>query len=488
MLTPSEGKQHSMTSRRIHRYNQFEPKQGKYVLYWMQQSQRIDYNHALECAITKANRQKLPVLVVFVLMPDVPEANQRHYHFMLEGLAELLPRMAAMGIGMQILTGEPLEALREYYEKCSELVTDMGYLGWQRKQRLRLGENLFDLGIPFTVVESDVIVPVSEVSTKEEYAAYSIRPKLCKALPDYLSAISITTPEHRIQDTALKAMTNPGEHALPKLISQYLHPLHIDRAVSPVSSFTGGYSKAKQLLNTFIHSKIKHYSALRSDPGHEIQSDLSPYLHFGQISALEVSLEILNYFDLSSPEVPNLIKNRKTLGAELVNPADFLEELIIRRELSANFCWYNPTPDAIASLPGWARNTLAKHRPDRRRLNYSLDRLESADTDDIYWNAAQKEMLKRGKMHNYMRMYWGKKMIEWTETPEEAYIRMLYLNNKYQLDGRDPNSFAGVAWCFGKHDRPWQERDIFGQVRYMNSDGLKRKFNMNQYLTRVSEY
>jgi deoxyribodipyrimidine photo-lyase len=200
---------------------------------------------------------------------------------------------------------------------------------------------------------------------------------------------------------------------------------------------------------------------MRNDPNEEAVSNLSPYLHFGQISPLYIALEVLKSGDK---------------GAEV-----FLEELIVRRELSLNFVYYNRAYDKFEGLPHWARQTLREHQKDKREAVYSPDELEKAQTSDPYWNAAQKEMIRTGKMHNYMRMYWGKRIIEWTRTPEEAFRTALSLNNKYELDGRDPNGFTGVAWCFGRHDRPWPNQPVLGKVRIMKASGLRRKFDADAY-------
>jgi deoxyribodipyrimidine photo-lyase len=205
---------------------------------------------------------------------------------------------------------------------------------------------------------------------------------------------------------------------------------------------------------------------LRNDPTLDYLSHLSPYLHFGQISPLYIALKVID---------------TDSRGKEA-----FLEELIVRRELSMNFVFYNEKYDSFEAVPEWAKKTLKAHQKNKRQYTYSLEELETAQTHDAYWNAAQREMVGRGKMHGYMRMYWGKKIIEWSKTPEKAFQIALYLNNKYELDGRDPNGFTGVAWCFGKHDRPWGERPIFGNVRYMNDKGLKRKFDADRYVRMMS--
>jgi deoxyribodipyrimidine photo-lyase len=240
--------------------------------------------------------------------------------------------------------------------------------------------------------------------------------------------------------------------------------LGIDRAVSRQTFYVGGSAEAKSRLDDFVGGKLHDYAGKRSDPSLGIQSNMSPYLHFGQVSPLEVALRV-----------------RESAAPQEAKDA-YLEELIVRRELSLNFVHFNPRYDSFDCLPGWAQSTLERHGRDHREYLYSLEELEAAGTHDPYWNAAMREMTVTGKMHNYMRMYWGKKILEWTPSPRGAFEAALRLNNRYFLDGRDPNSFAGVAWVFGKHDRPWAERPIFGKVRYMNANGLRRKFNMDDYV------
>jgi deoxyribodipyrimidine photo-lyase len=249
-------------------------------------------------------------------------------------------------------------------------------------------------------------------------------------------------------------------------IESLLTRLRLDRSVQPVTGFRGGYNEALRRLHSFLQDGIASYPQKHGNPASNCASSLSPFLHFGQISPLQVALEAK--------------KSPHRAGREA-----FLEQLIVRRELSANFTHFHPAYDSFDCLPDWARKTLHDHEGDERPQLYSLEQLEQAETGDPYWNAAQREMLKTGMMHNYMRMYWGKKILEWSPNPAEAFRRALYLNNRYELDGRDANGFAGVAWCFGKHDRPWGERPVFGKVRYMNEAGLRRKFDMASYLERV---
>lgn len=431
---------------------------GRYVLYWMQASQRIDYNHALEYAVGEANERNLPVVVVFGLTDRFPEANLRHYAFMLEGLMEVRKGLRDRGIRFVLMHRSPELAAVDLAEEAALVVADRGYLRIQRQWRNHVAKNS-----PCAVVqvESDAVVPVETASPKEEYTAGTLRPKLQRILKGYL--VPLKERPVRKDSLSLRLDANSEEdHA------GLLKKMKIDRTVPPVRAFRGGTAQANALLEEFIAKKIRRYDELRSDPGLDYSSHLSPYLHFGQISPLAVALRI---------------------SAERAVPAAareaFLEELIVRRELSMNFVFYNERYDEFECLPDWARKTLAEHTKDRREVLYAPEQWERAGTHDPYWNAAQKEMVLTGKMHNYMRMYWGKKILEWSRTPAEAFRTALWLNNRYELDGRDPNAYAGVAWCFGKHDRAWSERKVFGKIRYMNDAGLKRKFDMDAYLKKV---
>jgi len=427
----------------------------KYVLYWMQQAQRSEYNHALEYAINQANELDLPVIVYFGITDSFPDANERHYHFMLQGLQQTKQALAKRGIQMVIQHCTPETGVLELTKNASLLVTDRGYLKLQRRWRSHVAKNA-----PCRVVqvESDVVVPVETTSSREEYAAVTIRRKIQK----HLDAFLIPLRKRRLKKSSLclKFKQFPIDR-----IDRAIARLEIDRSVAKSNRFIGGTDNAKRLLRDFVRHKLDHFIDQRNDPSKDMLSLMSPYLHFGQISPLYIALQI------QRTESPG--KNA------------FLEELIVRRELSMNFVYYNPWYDSYKGLPEWTRKTLAQHRKDNRQYVYDLEQLERAQTHDPYWNAAQKEMVLWGKMHGYMRMYWGKKIIEWTTDPQQAFRMALYLNNKYELDGRDANGYTGVAWCFGKHDRPWPERQIFGKVRYMNADGLKRKFKIDKYVVSI---
>jgi deoxyribodipyrimidine photo-lyase len=432
---------------------------GRYVLYWMQASQRVECNHALEYAVGEANGLNLPVVVVFGLTEQFPEANLRHYTFMLEGLEEVRKGLYNRGIRFALLCRSPELAAKAMAEEAALVIADRGYLRIQRQWRNHVAKN-----VPCSVVqvESEAVVPVETASPKEEYTAGTLRPKLQRILEGYLVPLKERTVR---KDSLSLRLDTDSEGELTFLLKK----MKIDRKVSPVKAFRGGTARANTLLEGFIATKIRRYDELRNDPGLDYSSHLSPYLHFGQISPLAIALRV---------------SGERSVPAAAREP--FLEELIVRRELSMNFAFYNDLYDEYECLPHWARKTLAEHAKDRREYIYGPEQWEHAGTHDPYWNAAQREMMITGKMHNYMRMYWGKKILEWSRTPAEAFRTAITLNNRYELDGRDPNGFAGVAWCFGKHDRAWSERKVFGKIRYMNDAGLKRKFDMDAYLKKVS--
>jgi deoxyribodipyrimidine photo-lyase len=437
---------------RIQQLNSRSLQSGDYVVYWMQASQRVLDNHTLEFAVTKANKLGQPLVVFFGLTTSFPEANERHYHFMLEGLQETARSLEKRGIHFIIQQVSSEKGIFEIANNASLVVVDRGYLRVQRHWRK---EAVQHLRCPLIQVETDVVVPIETVSKKEEYAAATIRSKIHQHLERFLVPL-VSEP---LQRTCLK-------HHFESLdlsnVSQIIANLPVAHTVQPSSIYQGGTSHALRFLRRFIQQKLPLFSELRNEPSKEYSSQMSPYLHFGQISPLTVALWIHPIGDS--------------------NTSSYLEELIVRRELSMNYVYFNANYDSFDGLPSWAKTTLLRHAKDSREYLYTRNELEKAKTHDPHWNAAQREMIQTGKMQGYMRMYWGKKILEWTRSPQEAFQIGLSLNNTYELDGRDPNSFAGVAWCFGKHDRAWQERPIFGKVSYMNEAGLTRKFDMENYV------
>lgn len=432
------------------------PRPGaRYVLYWMQQSQRAGGNPALEYAVEQANALKLPVLVCFGLAA-FPEANARHYDFMLRGLAEVERALAARGIGFVIRKRPPHELVRELAADAALVVADRGYLRIQRAWRERLAEGL---ARRLVQVEGDVVVPVEAASNKHEYAARTIRPKLHRLWDDYLHPLAERPVNHPALGPGVA-----GDVDLSK-VDAVLAGLKIDRSVPPVRRFAAGEGAARAALAAFLDRGLARYEADRSRPEAGAVSHLSPYLHFGQISPVEIALAVRE-------------------AGVVSGVATYLEELIVRRELAMNHAFHAPAYDRYEVLPEWARRTLADHAGDPRPHLYTRDQFEAAETHDSYWNAAMLEMRATGYMHNRLRMYWGKKILHWSASPEEAWETALALNNRWFLDGRDPNSFTNVGWLFGLHDRPWGPQPVFGTVRSMGPNTFK-KFDAEAYVRQV---
>lgn len=429
------------------------------MLYWMQQAQRLEYNHALEYAIEQANELNQSVLVGFGLMDNYPEANARHYTFMLEGLRETQTGLARRGIKMVIKLGSPEDICLSLGQDASLIVCDCGYLRHQKAWRSRVAR----LAVcPVIQVESDVVIPVEVVSGKNEYAARTIRPKILRHLNDYLIPLKTSRVKKTSMDKKIKGLNLT-------CVGNVIKKLSIDQSVKPVSQFfKGGTSQGKEMFDAFVNTRLRKYIDNRNQPHTDDISHMSPYLHFGHISPLYLALKIQR------------INARYKKQREA-----YLEELIVRRELAMNFVNFSSSYDAYKCLPEWARKSLGNHKKDPREYTYTHRQLESATTHDKYWNAAMREMKITGFMHNYMRMYWGKKILEWSKTPEHAFRTAMALNNKYFLDGRDANSYAGVAWIFGMHDRAWFERPVFGKIRYMAASGLERKCDIKEYVKKV---
>lgn len=432
---------------------------GGYVLYWMQQAQRAAWNHALEYAAERAHELRQPLLVAFGLTDGYPEANLRHYTFMLEGLRDVAVALEQRGIGFTLQHGDPAEVALRLGRDASLIVCDRGYLLPQKRWRTRVAD---EAQCSVVQVETDVVVPVAAASGKREFAARTLRPKLARLWPEYVRELPEVSLEKRWRGKLPAGLDPRNPHKLAAT-------LKIDHSVAPVSElFRGGTAEAEQIFRAFCRELLPDYKATRNQPQTDNVSQMSKYLHFGQISPVWLALEA---------------RKHAAVGDE--NVASFIDELLVRRELSMNWVEHTDGYEHYESLSEWARKTLAEHAADSRPYLYSRAQLESAETHDAYWNAAMKEMRFTGYMHNHMRMYWGKKILEWTATPEEGHATALAINNKYFLDGRDANSFANIAWIFGQHDRPWFERPVFGKVRYMKAAGLERKCDIKGYVAKV---
>ena len=428
--------------------------EGKYsVIYWMSRDQRVHDNWALLFAQKIAKEKKKPLVVLFNLVSDFLEATIRQYGFMLKGLQEVEEELSKYNIPFILLSGKPEIEIPKFIKKnnASVLVGDFDPL---RIKRIWKKEVAKKITIPFYEVDAHNIVPCLYVSNKTEFAAYTIRPKIHKLLPEYLDDFQ-----------SLQKMKSNDSITADKIEwGKVIGSLKINREVKEVNWIKPGEKAASKSLKDFLENRFIKYAEERNDPNKNALSNLSPYIHFGQISTQRIAITVQQFY-LKNP------------SAEA-----FLEELIIRRELADNFCYFNTRYDSFDGFHQWAKKTLNQHRKDKRDFIYTLEDFERANTHEDLWNAAQKELLVRGKMHGYMRMYWAKKILEWSKSPEEALRIAIYLNDKYELDGRDPNGYVGCAWSIGGvHDRAWTERPVYGKIRYMNRNGAARKFDIDAY-------
>ncbi len=429
---------------------------GRSVVYWMQRAQRATDNPALDLAIEAGNALRLPVVAFFGLVP-YPDANLRHYQFLVEGLPDTAARLARRGVGF-VLRRHPDADVAAFCEEAGAalVVGDENPLREPERWRQVLAGRL---RVPYWTVDADVVVPTSLIP-KEQYAARTIRPRIRAVLARFL--VPGDEPRARVPWKAPR-----GVHGLDPG-GDVLIGFPIDRRTPPVAEFRGGTTRGLEALGRFVTERLDGYAEGRNHPERDATSQLSPWLHFGHIGPRTVALAVR---DADAP------------------PADrnaFLEEFIVRRELAVNFVKHNPRYDSLGSAEPWAAGTLREHARDERPHLYTERRLEQAETHDPLWNAAQRQMAATGWMHGYVRMYWGKKILEWSRTPDEAFERAVRLNDRYELDGRDPNGYAGIAWAIaGKHDRAWGPvRPVFGTVRYMSFASTSRKFDSRAYIDR----
>jgi len=411
-------------------------------------------NWALIYARQKALERKKPLYVFFNLVPRFRDAALRQYEFMIEGLKSVEKDLKDKNIPFILVTGAPgeniPELIREY--NVDYLVTDFNPLkikkGW-------LKEVIDRTEITICEVDAHNIVPCWEASGKQETAARTIRPKIQKKLYDFLDKFP------KIE----KHPYDPEKQGPDTDWEEVKKTLEVDTSVPPLDWLKPGEREAAKMLENFIKNKLNNYPDDRNDPSKDALSNLSAYLHFGQIPSQRVVMEVMDS------------------DADEDAKDAFIEEIVVRKELSDNFCFYNENYDNTECFNGWAKETLQKHKKDKREHIYSLEEFESAKTHDDLWNASQVQMMETGKMHGYMRMYWAKKILEWTESPEQAMEFAIYLNDKYEIDGRSPNGYTGIAWSIGGiHDRGWKERPIFGKIRYMSYNGAKSKFDIQKYI------
>ncbi len=425
------------------------------VVYWMSRDQRLHDNWALLYARQKAAEKKTRLLVVFSLTEPFLGAIPRHFQFMLRGLQQVEQGLHERGIPFFLLHGEPPATISRFISDNAAglMVSDFDPLHIKRKW---ISEISRKTDISIHQVDAHNIVPCRiAYPDRAAFGAYVIRKPIVSRLHDYLGPF----PELPDQKSGESLPENDWSGTMERFRLPG-DPILSDR-------FEPGYSAGMTILGEFIRDKLDLYETLGGNPEKDCQSGLSAYLHYGQIAPQRAAYEIEQAQSAGTPSA--------------------LEQLIVRRELSDNWCLNTPGYDTIEGFPDWARRTLDDHRNDAREYLYSLQQLEEAKTHDPLWNAAQLEMTKLGKMHGYMRMYWAKKILEWTVDPESALHSAMYLNDKYSIDGRDPNGYAGIAWSIGGvHDRPWAERPVFGKIRYMNDRGARRKFDTGAYIDRVN--
>ena len=442
-----------LDTRRIKKLNKLEYSNGG-VVYWMQRDRRSNNNWALVHAQNIAIRLKAPLTVFYSLNGNFSDGNNRLYGFLLKGLVDTIKELEKYKIPFHIRRGDAISSIKKYISKANTgyLITDFSPL---RVYKNRVAKLASAINIPFEIIDAHNIIPTWTVSEKQEFAAHTLRRKIHLLLDEFMHPIPKIIP-HPFLDKK-----NEYEQFKPNVI---LKNLRIDNSVQEISWLKPGEQNGIMVLQSFIRDRFDISGELRNNPTKNNLSNLSPYIHFGQISAQYIANEINNLEDSDG-------KN------------NFLEQLIVRRELAENFCFYNKNYDSFDGFHAWAKKTLNEHRSDKREYLYSKIEFENANTHDDLWNAAQFEMVEKGKMHGFMRMYWAKKILEWTPDPESALQIAIDLNDKYQLDGRDPNGYTGIAWSIGGiHDRPWFERPVFGKVRFMNYNGCKRKFKINEYI------
>jgi deoxyribodipyrimidine photo-lyase len=430
--------------------------EGRCVVYWMQRAQRARDNPALDVAVRAANRLRLPVVAFFAPVPYYPGANLRHYTFLFQGVPDIAAGLARRGVGF-VYRPHPNHSLMGFCEEVRPalVVGDENPLREPERWRQRAARQL---RVPLWTVDADVIVP-SRMIGREHFAARTIRPHIEARLPELLTPVA-----------DLRAMVPWVSRGVASVPTTGAVPARfpVDRSVAAIDGMVGGAAAGLRALRRFVRSGLPGYATRRNQPELDGTSRLSPFLHFGHLGPRQVALAV------------------RAAPAPASDRRAFLEQLIVRRELAVNFCRFNPRYDRVASAEPWATRTLAVHDADRRPIRYSERQLEAAETHDPLWNAAQRQLVLSGWMHGYLRMYWAKKILEWSRSPGTAYRVAVRLNDRYELDGRDPNGYAGIAWAIGgKHDRAWgPERPIFGTVRYMSYESTRRKFDSRAYIER----
>lgn len=437
--------------------------EGEYVLYWMQSTHRFEENWALRHAILEADRLGKPLLIHQGLDPTYEHANDRIHTVILENAKRLHERARGLGLRYQFVLRRRRDDDRRVVDKLAAraalVVTDWFPTAGIAERTARFAERA---PCRVVTVESHAIVP-SGAFAKEEYAARTIRPKINKLLDLALEQVADRPPRRDLSEAMWRSIESPRENLDRFEVAAEVARCEIDHSV-PAVPFRSGLDGARARLADFCSNGLPDYANRRNEPSDtEGSSRLSPYLHFGQISAAEVLRTV-----------------REAGWAD--SAAKFSDELVTWRELALNFCLRNPHYGKLKGLPDWVHRTMDAHKDDPREAIYSLRQLERAETHDELWNAAQRELVRTGYMHNVTRMLWGKSVLTWTARYKHALDRLILLNNKYGLDGRDPSSYGGIQWCFGKFDRPWFDKPVFGVIRPMSLARAREKFDAEAYI------
>lgn len=466
-----------------------------YVLYWMVAQRRTRWNYALQHAMWHALRLRKPLVVFEPLRAGHRWANDRLHQFVVEGMHDNAERLRAAGITylpwLERVPGEGRGLLAALAEHACMIVTDEHPCYFLPRMLDAAGEQL--AGRRVEAVDGCGLLPL-QTSEQAFGRAHDFRRFIHHIIPSWIAAMpsadplaGVELPRLRRLPARLRDAWAPLEHAALADARSLVAATAIDHAVAAAPA-RGGSETASRMLDTFVAAKLDRYADDRNEPDDEVQSGLSPWLHFGHVSPHEIVARVLAREDWT----PSRLGDARALrgsreGFWGLTPAAeaFLDQVITWRELGFHFCWHQPDYDRYESLPAWARATLADHAIDPREYVYSLAQFESADTHDELWNAAQRQLLSEGRIHNYLRMLWGKKILEWSESPAAALDIMIALNDRWALDGRDPNSYSGIGWVLGRFDRPWGPvRPIFGTIRYMSSDATRRKLGLRGYLAR----
>jgi len=470
-----------------------EPK-GAFVLYWMVATRRTHDNYALDRAIEHGKRLDLPLVVLEALRAGYPYASDRFHRFVIDGMADNAAAFARAGIAyhpyVEPEPGHGSGLLQALAKDAAVVVTDDFPCFFLPRMVRAAGEKL---PVLLEAVDSNGMLPIRALD-KACFRAFDFRRFLQKNFAAHYEHLPAPAPLSRL---ALPNRPVPDEirerwpaasAALLQGKPHALAALPIDHGVGVVS-YRGGAQAAQKTLATFIGKKLERYDEDRNHPDQHATSGLSPYLHFGHISPHRIFAAIAEREDWTIDALDRKARGDRA-GFWKMHPSAeaFLDQLLVWREVGLNFCANAREYATFASLPDWAKKTLLQHKSDARSPSYTRSELEQAKTYDPLWNAAQRELLREGRIHNYMRMLWGKKILEWSKTPEHALSTAIYLNDRYAVDGRDPNSYSGILWCFGRYDRAWgPERPIFGTVRYMSSGSAEKKLWLEQYLVRYGD-